>query len=539
MTEPILHDPGRDGGLAGEPPRGADRGLQDAAAGAFGRAMPVGSGWRQYALAVGAFAGTSLLNWWLQPGIGAHAAALVYLLSVVLLALVAGRGPVLLGTALTAAGWSVIFAPPAFSLHIAGFYDKMMVPTYFLVALIISQLTARLRAQRQVEEQRERHATALYLLTRELASAADWADAVGKIARQARQTFNAEVALWLPDRAHPVELAVNPGTSWQPAEAEQALAAEAFAASQSKEAPGNQTAAAQTIYLPLTTGGPPTGVLGLKVPPGSILSESQRKLADQFASQIAVALERQRLREAEVNAKLLAESERLGRTLLNSVSHELRTPLSAIIGSASSLRSLGPLSEVQSNLTHEIESAAVRLNRFVQSLLSAARLQSGQIRPNLEWCDISELVHATLRNAGNLLDGHPIERRLPAGLPLVRADSVLLEQALGNLLANAATHTPAGTPIEIGARLEGTELVLEVADRGQGLQPDQVTRIFDLFPRAPTAKPGGMGLGLAIVKGFVETQGGRVRATNRPGGGALFEIRLPARETPPDPDESP
>ena len=174
----------------------------------------------------------------------------------------------------------------------------------------------------------------------------------------------------------------------------------------------------------------------------------------------------------------------------------------------------------------------------MQGLLSAARLQSGQIRPNLEWCDITELVHATLRNLGKLLDGHPVERRLAPALPLVKADSVLLEQAIGNLLANAAIHTPSGTPIEVGARLEGQEVLLEVADRGPGLPPEQVARIFDWFQSRPAAKPGGMGLGLAIVKGFVETQGGRVRAANRPDGGAVFEIRLPAGEAPPVQDDT-
>lgn len=536
MAEPIPAEP--------EPERAAGRDsspgprLSQKLVTASREAQPIRSGWRQYAIAVGAFAGTSLLNWLLQPGIGADAAALVYLLSVVLLALVVGRGPILLGTALTAVGWSFLFAEPRYSFHIAGFYDKMMVATYFLVALIISQLTARLRAERLAEQQREQHSTALYLFTRELAAAADLPDTLGKIVRQVGQTLGTEVGLWLPDPARSGALVAYPAATWHPSESEQRTAVQTYAGNQPAGPGLGQSPDAQALYLPLSAGGPPAGVLGLKLQANSGWSRQQVELADHFARQITIALDRQRLRDAEINSRLLAESERLGRTLLNSVSHELRTPLSAITGAANTLRSSGPLSAVQNKLTLEIESAAARLNRVVQSLLSAARLQSGQLRPDIDWCDISELVHATLRNLGNLLEGHSVERRLAPGLPLVRADSVLLEQALGNLLANAAIHTPPGTPIEISARLEGTELVVEVADRGPGLPPEQVERIFDLFQRPPTVKPGGMGLGLAIVKGFVEAQGGRVRAANRPDAGARFEIRLPAAEAPPLPDES-
>lgn len=242
-------------------------------------------------------------------------------------------------------------------------------------------------------------------------------------------------------------------------------------------------------------------------------------------------------RQAEIQRRLLAESERLGRTLLNSVSHELRTPIAAITSAVSTLQTAGPLSPVQQDLAGEIDAAAARLNRVVQSLLSAARLQSGQLRPQLDWCDVSELVRTTLRHTGALLEGHPVELKLPPGMPLVRADLALMEQALANLLVNAAVHTPTGTRIEVGARVLGRELWLEVADRGQGLPPEHIDRIFDLFHRAPEARPGGTGLGLAIVKGFVEAQGGQVRAANRLGGGAEFGICLSLGHPPELPDE--
>jgi two-component system sensor histidine kinase KdpD len=289
---------------------------------------------------------------------------------------------------------------------------------------------------------------------------------------------------------------------------------------------------AEGLCLPLSAGGSPRGILALRLKPGSHFTPAQRSLLDNFVQQIALMLDRQQLREAENNSHLLAESERLGRTLLNSVSHELRTPLAAITTAANTLHSSGPLNPIQHKLAEEIEAASARLNRVVQSLLSAARLQAGQLRPKLDWCDICDLVKVALRNIGHSLRDHPVRNNLGSGLPLVRADFVLLEQAVRNLLLNAGAHTPLGTSIQVSARREEGKLTLEVADRGPGIPAAELDRIFELFHRAPGAKPGGTGLGLAIVKGFVEAQGGVVSVANRPDGGAVFSISLSAMESP-------
>ena len=264
-----------------------------------------------------------------------------------------------------------------------------------------------------------------------------------------------------------------------------------------------------------------------------------------FATYFVVALTISQLttrlrahREREIKTKLVAESERLSRTLLNSVSHELRTPLATITSAASELNAYGTLTVRQQKLAKEIEAASARLNRVVQSLLSAARVQSGQLRPNLDWCDIADLIRVALEDLGHLTKHHAIDLKIAPGLPLVKMDFVLMQQALTNLLVNCEMHLPAGSPVEIGARIEDKHLFLEVADHGPGLAPDRLERIFDLFYRAPHAKPGGTGLGLAIVKGFVEAQGGRVKAANRPGGGAIFTICMPAVDVPDLPEES-
>ena len=340
--------------------------------------------WRQYAAAFGVVCAISGFDFWLQRWTGYQALALIYLLGVVMLALVVGRGATLFAAALSALTWDYLFVPPSFTFYVADFYDKAMLVTYFVVSLIVATLAARLRSQN----------------------------------------------------------------------------------------------------------------------------------------------------EAEVNAKLLAESERLGRTLLNSVSHELRTPVSAIISAANGLRSAGRLAASQEELVTEIESAGARLNRVVQSLLSAARLQAGQLRPKLDWCDVRDVVRAALRESSGLTVDHPVDTKIASGLRLVKMDSVLTQQALSNLLSNAALHTPPKTPIEISARFEGPELLFQVADHGPGLPGGEMERVFDIFHRAPNARPGGTGLGLAIVKGFIEAQGGHVRAANGINGGAIFSIFLPAAESP-------
>jgi two-component system, OmpR family, sensor histidine kinase KdpD len=277
------------------------------------------------------------------------------------------------------------------------------------------------------------------------------------------------------------------------------------------------------------------GALSLRFRHPAPLAADQRDLFDAFVRQIALVLDRQRLRDAEQQAKLVAESERLSKTLLNSISHEMRTPITAIASAASSLTEggSGRLSEFQQAMVAEVQEAAARLNRLVGNLLNMTRLEAGYVKPRLDWCDVNDLVQVTLKELEKDLARHKVTVNIASGLPLVRMDFVLTQQAITNLLLNAATHTPPGTAVQLNVAVDDRTLVIAVADTGPGLPQDTLDRIFDKFYRAPAAPAGGTGLGLSIVKGFIEAQGGQVEAANRPSAGAVFTLRLPLSQSPP------
>jgi two-component system sensor histidine kinase KdpD len=496
--------------------------------------------WRGYALAMGMVAGLTGFNAILQRWLSYQSLALIYLLSVVVLAMFVGRGPTLVAATLTALAWDFFFVQPAFTFRITNLTDVLFLCIYFVVALAMGHLAARLRAQQAAERRREQRATAMYLLTRELAQASDFADLLAIIIREVGKSAGAEVALSLPAEAEGGSLTPYFASTWALTEKEESVAAWAFSHRQPAGRGTDTLPSADGLHLPLVAGERAVGLLSLRVRDREPLAGDARDLMQAFVRQIALVLDRQRLRDAEQQAKLVAESERLSKTLLSSISHEIRTPIAAITSAASTLdqarKSAGR--EVPWTMVDEIQEAAGRLNRLVGNLLSMTRLESGHVKARLDWCDVADLVNVTLKEIEKELAAHKVTVEVAVGLPLVRLDFVLLQQALTNLLLNVAVHTPIGTGVRISAVAETEALVLAVIDNGPGLPPDSLPLIFEKFYRAPAAPAGGTGLGLAIVKGFVEAQGGHVRAENRPGGGAAFTVRMPLGKTPPIPSEA-
>jgi len=462
------------------------------------------------------------------------AVGLVYLLAVISLSLRVGRWPVLAAGVISALTWDYLFIPPKYTFVINKLEDALLFGTYFIVALVSGQLTARIRAQASNERMREERATALFHLTRALAAADTLDDAVFAALRQADELFSAQTSLALFE-AGDGSLVPHFAGSYTLNDKERAVAEWACRNQHSAGRFTDTLPGSAGYYVPLVREGTALGVMGIKVAENKTLTLAQRDLIESFARQLALIAEREHLREASEREKLLTESEKLHRTLLDSVSHELRTPLAVITASLENLATSE--GEQRVALTNEARIATQRLNRLVSNLLDQTRLESGTLKARLDWCDPRDLVNGAVENIRELLAGHPFEILIPDEMPPVRADFTLTQQALANLLLNAALHTPLATPILLTAGIEsaGRRCFFTVADRGPGFPPAMRERLFKKFARGDAAKAGGLGLGLSIVRGFIVAQQGDIVVGENPGGGAVFTIYLPhsAPQNPP------
>jgi len=495
-----------------------------------------GSSFSQYLIAAAVVIAVTLAAFLFEPFVGIHSTAFIFLLVVVVMALFVGRGPTLLAATMSALLWDYYFLPPIYAFRITHLEDGILLGMYFGVSLVLGQLTARIRAQEKTERQREEHSTALYLLTRELTEATDPDQMLEKAVIQMERAFKAKIAVLVPDWTKRLKQYPHPASTLRINDQDREVAAWVFENGKSAGKFTDNLPLTGAFYLPLATSSETLGVIGLQFSQTFAPTIHQRNLLDAFVRQIALALDRHRLQEVSEKSKLLTESERLSKTLLNSISHEIRTPISAIKSATSNLIEFreAPLSESQQAMIAEIQEATERLNRLVGNVLEITRIESGRVKPKLNLYDVRDLIQVTLKETKKELAQHKVTLNVAADLPLVQMDFVLTQQALTNLLSNAAFHTPPGTAVQVNAAVEDHVLVLTVADRGPGIPPESIARIFDKFYRDPTAPAGGMGLGLSLVRGLVIAQGGRIQVENRPEGGAAFTICLPLNKISPN-----
>jgi two-component system sensor histidine kinase KdpD len=218
-------------------------------------------------------------------------------------------------------------------------------------------------------------------------------------------------------------------------------------------------------------------------------------------------------------------------TLLNSLSHELRTPIATIIAATDNIQASNDklTKENKEELIGEISKASFRLNQQVENLLNMSRLESGFIKPRLDWCDISELVYDTVKKIEDNKISQKISININPDLPLVKTDKMLLSQVIYNLLNNATLYTKPGSLVKVDAFIHAEILKIIIEDNGVGFPPEEIENVFDKFYRLKSTKTGGTGLGLSIAKGFAEALRGTIRLENIPAGGARFTIELPCK----------
>lgn len=478
---------------------------------------------REYGEVLVVIAAVTLVAWFVP--IDYRAFGDIYLLAVIVLCLRVGQWPIVFASVLSVLAWNIVIVPPRLSFSRLDVKDGVFLGMYFVVALIAGQLTARLRAQQREERQRERRATALFLLTRALSAARSLDEAVTSALEQANELFGAPTAVLLTTDSG--GLSAHPASSFLPPPAEPALLR-----SLSQPAEGGWSSVADhaqggVLYLPLVRSEAVLGFFAIQIGENATISSQQRELMQAFAAQMGLLLEREQLRAASEREKLLAESDRLHRTLLDSVSHELKTPVAVLRSAAENLaREKGPRREA---LAREIRTAARRLDHLVANLLNQTRLEAGRVKPQLDWCDVRDLIGAARQAINEGLQGRPFRIEVPDDMPLCMADAVLMEQVLANLLLNAVHHTPPGTPILVSANNDRTtaRICIAVSDRGPGIPAVAREKLFQKFERGDSARAGGLGLGLSIVRGFMLAQGGDVEVDENPGGGARFTIYVP------------
>jgi two-component system sensor histidine kinase KdpD len=503
--------------------------------------------WSDYGWALAAVMLCTVLDWLLFPAFEKANLVMVYLLGITIVAMRGGRLAAILASVLSVAAFDVFFVSPDLSFTVLHLEYLVTFAVMLLVALVISTLTVRLRRQVEAARQRERRTAALYALSRELASTPDTDGLLQAAARHLHEVFESQVGLLLPDATGHLQpwSAAAQGQHPSPGDPilfaldtkERAVAQWVYAHRQMAGLGTATLPSATALYVPLLGAHGVVGVLGIRpVSPHRLRTPEQLHLLETFASQTALGIERAALAEEAKQAQVQIETERLRSSLLSSVSHDLRTPLTAIAGAASGLldEHLPLDTSTRRDLCLTISEEAYRLNRLVNNLLDMTRLEAGAIQVHKEWQPLEEVVGAALTRLEAQLHDRPLTTHLPADLPLVPLDGVLIEQVLINLLDNAVKYTPPGSPITLAAWATEDAVIVEVADRGPGLPPGAAQRIFDKFYRLPgDTMPSGTGLGLTICRGIVAAHGGRVWAENRPGGGTAVQFTLPLTGTPP------
>ncbi len=484
---------------------------------------------------------STIIAWLLFKNLELANLVMVYLLGVVFVATRFGRGPSVLASILGVGLFDLLFVQPYFSFSVADSEYLLMLIGMLIVGLVISNLMANVRSQAKVASVRERRAGVLYAMSKDLASSQTEQEIVCIAVKHLHSEFGSRNVILFPD---PIGRIVYPN---QDDIAESYHGADLSVAQwvfEHNETAGQGThtlPGAEAVYFPIHDGDKVLGVLTLlPINLRRIFLPEQQKLLETLLRQIGQALLRIRISEQAKSTQMQIEAERLRNSLLSAISHDLRTPLATIVGSASTLLEddvhLKP--EDKLDLSRTILDEAERMSSLINNILDMARLDAGVVKLNKQWHPIEEIIGTVLTSLQKHLIGRKVKVEIPPGIPLLYADSVLIEQVLINLIENALRYTPSETNIDIHVETSQQAVTITVADYGPGIPQGQEKHLFEKFYQVnKEGAQSGVGLGLTICRAIVEAHGGSIGIRNKAEGGAVFTFILPNDQPPPEFEE--
>jgi two-component system sensor histidine kinase KdpD len=497
--------------------------------------------WFDYALAVVATLLASALAWAVASVLPLPNISLVFLAAVLLVAVRSSLGPALVCAALSFLTYDFLFIPPNFSFSIQREEDVLTLLFFLLMAALTGNLAARQRRQLQALRDTQEETSELLDLSRKLTAATD-RQAVLSAAAQHLDGWS-DLQVCLLDRDGQAGWKVETGGPLEFTEAERAAADWAWQHDQPAGAGTGTLPFGRWWWWPLSVDDGPLALLGVCAREGQVLSGQRRRLLTALSQPLAQALARAQLAEDLEAARLHGETEQLRSALLASVSHDLRTPLTAMRGSIDSLLALGeaiPL-EDRRELLEGTRDEAERLDRYIQNLLDMTRLGHGALKLARDWVSPADIVGSSLNRLRAVLAPLQVSTEVPAQLPLLFVHAALIEQALVNVLENAARFSPLHGRLQLRAGVDRNELFFAVSDEGPGIPEAERAKIFDMFYTAARGDRGGQGtgLGLAICQGMVGAHGGRISVGDGiDGRGTCITLHLPLQEQPAEESES-
>jgi two-component system sensor histidine kinase KdpD len=491
--------------------------------------------WFDYALAVVATILASALAWAVASVLPLPNISLVFLAAVLLVAVRSSLGPALACAALSFLTYDFLFIPPNFSFSIQREEDVLTLLFFLLMAALTGNLAARQRRQLQALRDTQEETTELLDLSRKLTAATD-RQAVVSAAAQHLNGWS-DVQLCLLNRDGQNGWKVETGGPLEFTEAERAAADWAWQHDQPAGAGTGTLPFGRWWWWPLSVEDGPLALLGVCAREGQTLSGQRRRLLTALSQPLAQALARAQLADDLEAARLHGETEQLRSALLASVSHDLRTPLTSMRGSIDSLLALGeaiPL-EDRRELLEGTRDEAERLDRYIQNLLDMTRLGHGALKLARDWVSPADIVGSALNRLRAVLASLQVSTEVPADLPLLFVHAALIEQALINVMENAARFSPPRGRLQLRAGADDSELFFSVSDEGPGIPEEERAKIFDMFYTAARGDRGGQGtgLGLAICQGMVGAHGGRISvADGIDGRGTCITLHLPLQAQP-------